>query len=179
MKTKSTPARWRAYSSEGLGIVRLDGAVVFVPRAVRGETIDLKITKVMKTAAAGEIVKIHKPSPGPGGAGVPLLRPVRRVRLPAPDLPGGAAGQAPAGPGRPDPPGGRGHPGGGDPGGQEPPPLPQQEPVPRGGRRRHRLLPGPVPPGGAGEAVPDPARGGGQNRRGGGGVDAALQDPRL
>ncbi len=51
------------YSSEGLGIVRLDGAVVFVPQAVRGETIDLKITKVMKTSAAGEIVKIHKPSP--------------------------------------------------------------------------------------------------------------------
>lgn len=51
------------YSSEGLGIVRLDGAVVFVPRAVRGETVDLKITKVMKTAAAGEIVKIHAPSP--------------------------------------------------------------------------------------------------------------------
>ena len=38
------------YSSEGLGIVRLDGAVVFVPRAVRGETVDLRITKVMKTA---------------------------------------------------------------------------------------------------------------------------------
>lgn len=52
-----------SYSSEGLGIVRLDGVVVFVPQAVRGETIDLKITKVMKTAAAGEIVKIHKPSP--------------------------------------------------------------------------------------------------------------------
>lgn len=51
------------YSSEGLGIVRLDGAVVFVPRAVRGETVDLRITKVMKTAAAGEIVRIHKPSP--------------------------------------------------------------------------------------------------------------------
>lgn len=51
------------YSSEGLGIVRLDGAVVFVPQAVRGETIDLKITKVMKTCAAGEIVKIHTPSP--------------------------------------------------------------------------------------------------------------------
>ena len=52
-----------SYSSEGLGVVRLDGAVVFVPQAVRGETIDLKITKVMKTAAAGVIVKIHKPSP--------------------------------------------------------------------------------------------------------------------
>ncbi len=51
------------YSSEGLGIVRLSGAVVFVPQAVRGETVDLRITKVMKTAAAGEIVKIHSPSP--------------------------------------------------------------------------------------------------------------------
>ena len=51
------------YSSEGLGIVRLDGAVVFVPGAVRGEMVDLKITKVMKTAAAGRIVKIHQPSP--------------------------------------------------------------------------------------------------------------------
>lgn len=51
------------YSSEGLGIVRLDGAVVFVPQAVRGETVDLKIRKVMKTAAAGEIVRIHTPSP--------------------------------------------------------------------------------------------------------------------
>lgn len=51
------------YSSEGLGVVRLDGAVVFVPQAVRGETVDLRITKVMKTAAAGEIVKIHAPSP--------------------------------------------------------------------------------------------------------------------
>ena len=51
------------YSSDGYGIVRLDGAVVFVPGAVRGETVDIKITKVMKTAAAGRIVKIHAPSP--------------------------------------------------------------------------------------------------------------------
>ena len=34
------------YSSEGYGVVRLDGAVVFVPRAVRGERIDLRITRV-------------------------------------------------------------------------------------------------------------------------------------
>lgn len=51
------------YSSEGLGVVRLDGAVVFVPQAVRGEAIDLKITRVMKTHALGEIVKVHAPSP--------------------------------------------------------------------------------------------------------------------
>lgn len=51
------------YSSEGLGIVRLNGAVVFVPGAVRGETVELKITKVMKSSAAGEILRIREPSP--------------------------------------------------------------------------------------------------------------------
>ena len=51
------------YSSEGLGIARVNGAVVFVPHAVRGEEIDLRISKVMKTSCAGEIVKIHNPSP--------------------------------------------------------------------------------------------------------------------
>ena len=51
------------YSSEVLGIARVNGAVVFVPHAVRGEEIDLRITKVMKTSCTGEIVKIHNPSP--------------------------------------------------------------------------------------------------------------------
>ena len=51
------------YSSDGLGIARVNGAVVFVPHAVRGEEIDLRITKVMKTSCAGEIVKIRRPSP--------------------------------------------------------------------------------------------------------------------
>lgn len=50
------------YSSEGLGIVRIDGAVVFVPRAVRGETIKLRITRVMKTCYAGEVVAVETPS---------------------------------------------------------------------------------------------------------------------
>ena len=67
------------YSSEGLGIVRLDGAVVFVPRAVRGETIDLKITKVMKTAAAGEIVKIRDPSPDRAALHIAVTEENRRV----------------------------------------------------------------------------------------------------
>jgi 23S rRNA (uracil1939-C5)-methyltransferase len=51
------------YSSDGLGIVRLNGEAVFVPHAVRGETIDLRITKIMKTCAAGEIVRLREPSP--------------------------------------------------------------------------------------------------------------------
>ncbi len=56
-------AQVEGYSSEGLGVVRLDGAVVFVPRAVRGETVDLRIERVMKTHALGELVKVHAPSP--------------------------------------------------------------------------------------------------------------------
>ncbi len=51
------------YTSEGLGVVRLDGAVVFVPQAVRGEEITLRVTRVMKTAAAGEVVRVLHPSP--------------------------------------------------------------------------------------------------------------------
>ena len=51
------------YSSEGQGIVRLGGAVVFVPGAVRGEELDVRVTKVMKSAAAGEIAAIRTPSP--------------------------------------------------------------------------------------------------------------------
>lgn len=50
------------YSSEGLGIVRLDSAVVFVPGAVRGESIVLQITRVMKNFSLGEIVQINSPS---------------------------------------------------------------------------------------------------------------------
>lgn len=56
-------AQVEGYSSEGPGVLRVNGAVVFVPQAIRGETIDLRITRVMKTHALGEIVKIHAPSP--------------------------------------------------------------------------------------------------------------------
>lgn len=51
------------YSSEGHGIVRIDGAVVFVNGALDGEDIDLRITKVMKSVAAAEVVTVHTPSP--------------------------------------------------------------------------------------------------------------------
>jgi 23S rRNA (uracil1939-C5)-methyltransferase len=51
------------YSSDGLGVVHLNGEAVFVPNAVRGETIDLRITRLMKNCAAGEIVSVRNPSP--------------------------------------------------------------------------------------------------------------------
>ena len=51
------------YSSEGYGVVVRDGAVVFVPRAIGGETVDFKIDRVMKTHALGELVRVQTPSP--------------------------------------------------------------------------------------------------------------------
>ena len=50
------------YSSEGLGIARIDGQVVFVHRAVRGEVCDILILKVLKNAAFGKVVRVEEPS---------------------------------------------------------------------------------------------------------------------
>ena len=51
------------YSSEGLGIARIDGQVVFVHGAVRGETCDVLEMKVLKNAAFGKIAALAEPSP--------------------------------------------------------------------------------------------------------------------
>lgn len=51
------------YSSEGLGIARIDGQVVFVHGAVRGEVCDVLVMKVLKNAAFGKIAALVEPSP--------------------------------------------------------------------------------------------------------------------
>ena len=51
------------YSSQGLGIARIDGQVVFVHGAVRGETCDVLVMKVLKNAAFGKIAALAEPSP--------------------------------------------------------------------------------------------------------------------
>ena len=51
------------YSSEGLGIARIDGQVVFVHGAVRGEICDVLVMKVLKNAAFGKIAALTEPSP--------------------------------------------------------------------------------------------------------------------
>jgi len=51
------------YSSEGLGIARIEGQVVFVHRAVRGEACDVLILKVLKNAAFAKVAAVHAPSP--------------------------------------------------------------------------------------------------------------------
>lgn len=51
------------YASNGEGVARHDGEVVFVPRAIQGETVRVKIVNVGKTCAHGEILAVIKPSP--------------------------------------------------------------------------------------------------------------------
>lgn len=61
-KNKIYRAAIEGYSSEGLGIARIDGQVVFVHRAVRGELCDILVLKVLKNIAFGKVVGIEQPS---------------------------------------------------------------------------------------------------------------------
>ena len=49
--------------AEGNAIVRVDGMVVFVPFAVPGDVIDLKIFKKKKNYAEGRVLALKEPSP--------------------------------------------------------------------------------------------------------------------
>ena len=51
------------YTAEGAGVGRVGGQVVFVPRAIAGERLRVRIVNVGKTAAHGEIQDIPEPSP--------------------------------------------------------------------------------------------------------------------
>ena len=62
-KNKVYRARIEGYTSEGLGVARIDGQAVFVHRALRGEDCDVLLLKVLKNAAFGKVVKVYTPSP--------------------------------------------------------------------------------------------------------------------
>ena len=47
------------YSSEGMGVCRIDGCAVFVPNAIRGERCSVKLTHVSRNSAHGKIEQIH------------------------------------------------------------------------------------------------------------------------
>ena len=55
-KNQTVRAVIEGYSSEGLGIARVNGQVVFVHRAIRGEDCDILIMKVLKHAAFGKVI---------------------------------------------------------------------------------------------------------------------------
>ena len=51
------------YSSEGMGVCRIEGCAVFVPNAIRGEVCDVRVTHVSRNSAHGKIERIHTRSP--------------------------------------------------------------------------------------------------------------------
>ena len=51
------------YTAEGKGVCHIDGCAVFLPNAVAGERVLVRIEKVGKTWAAGKIVRILEKSP--------------------------------------------------------------------------------------------------------------------
>jgi len=51
------------YTAEGQGVAKVEGCAVFVPNAIAGERVRLRIEKAQKTWAAGKIVEILEKSP--------------------------------------------------------------------------------------------------------------------
>ena len=50
------------YSSEGMGVARIDGQVVFVHRAVKGERCRVQILKALKNIAYARVLELIEPS---------------------------------------------------------------------------------------------------------------------
>ena len=51
------------YTAEGLGVAKIEGCAVFIPNAIAGERVNVRIEKAQKTWAAGKIVEILEKSP--------------------------------------------------------------------------------------------------------------------
>ena len=56
VKNQVFTAEILGYSSEGLGIARIGGQVVFVHDAIAGEVCDILVMKVLKKTAFGKVV---------------------------------------------------------------------------------------------------------------------------
>ena len=63
VKNQVYTAEITGYSSEGLGIARIGGQVVFVHNAILGEVCDILVMKVLKNAAYGKAVAWQSVSP--------------------------------------------------------------------------------------------------------------------
>ena len=91
------------YSGEGAGVARIDGFVVFVSGALRGEVCRVLILKVLKSAAFAKVLEVLAPSPHRIAPDCPYfprcggcLRCSIRLHLPPHGLCRGACTQAPA-----------------------------------------------------------------------------------
>ena len=50
------------YTSEGLGVCRIDGCAVFVPNAIRGEVCEVAVSYVSRNSAQAKLTKLLEPS---------------------------------------------------------------------------------------------------------------------
>ncbi|QNL44764.1 23S rRNA (uracil(1939)-C(5))-methyltransferase RlmD [Oscillibacter hominis] len=55
--------RIEGYTSEGLGVARIDGMAVFVHAALAGEACEVQILKVLKNCAFAKVLTVEEPSP--------------------------------------------------------------------------------------------------------------------
>ena len=61
-----------SYTSEGLGVVRIDDFVFFVPNLIRGEVAKVGITAMKKSYGYARVIEIIKPSPNRVEAKCPI-----------------------------------------------------------------------------------------------------------
>ena len=57
------------YTAEGQGVAHIEGCAVFIPNAVAGEKVRVRVEKAQKTWAAGKIVEISGKVPPTGSTG--------------------------------------------------------------------------------------------------------------
>lgn len=62
-KNQVFTAEITGFTSQGLGVARIEDRAVFIKGAIPGETCEIKIVKVAKTAVYGRLEKILTPSP--------------------------------------------------------------------------------------------------------------------
>ena len=63
MKNQIYEATVTDYTAEGQGVAHVEGCAVFLPNAIAGERVRLRIEKAQKTWASGKIVEILEKSP--------------------------------------------------------------------------------------------------------------------
>ena len=67
----------------GKGVGRAEGLAIFVPFVITGEQVTARLTRRKKKFAEAELLSVDEPSPDRVEPRLPLLRRMRRLRLPA------------------------------------------------------------------------------------------------
>ena len=57
------PVEITGYTSDGEGVARIDGEVIFIPGVIAGEKCVIRIVNIGKTAAHGVLETLTEPSP--------------------------------------------------------------------------------------------------------------------